>query len=110
MKLKDIQDEWDKDSEIDEIQVDESARQVHKKHAKYMRIMSDEGMNLITVEEKLTKLSATLEGYFRGQIDGRDINRPSFKLKIDTKEQVAKLIAADAEYQTLNYAGNNNKY
>ncbi len=101
MEIKDIQKEWAEDAEIDKILVDESARQIHKKHAKYVTYLSDSGLELIKVETKMDSLSVILEQYYRGQIDGKTINRPAFKLKIETKEQINKLIAADEEYQKL---------
>lgn len=74
MNIEQIQDEWDKDSEIDDNYLGEHATKTAKLHAKYVRI-------LVSVKLKHTKLNSDYNllrknkfRYFRGELSRDDLS------------------------------------
>lgn len=103
MTLEELQKEWEKDSEIDDEMIDMESLKTHKLHSKYLNLLSNEKVAYLKYDAALNKLEDILDRYYGGSLDGKDINRPPFKLKADTKSSREKLIKADDQFQKLNF-------
>lgn len=58
MKLDDILDMWDKDTDIDKSEIGEEARKIPRLHAKYLRMFAHERMNFKVIETEYRYLFA----------------------------------------------------
>ncbi|QIG65688.1 UvsY protein [Ochrobactrum phage vB_OspM_OC] len=101
MKLSEIMDAWDNDSEINEANIAVETLRVPKLHSKYLKIMTLEKLALKKLSSERDVLAEQLLQYFQGAIDGKDIGRPPFQLKITTQARAEKALLADKEYMDL---------
>lgn len=101
MDSQDIIKMWEEDSPIN---IDDIARQsvdIPRLHAKYLKILSSERIILKKLIAKQKILAMTLQDYYEGRLDGRDIKREPFQYHI-TKGQAEKRVEADKEMIGLN--------
>ena len=64
MKLEDILDEWDKDSQLDRTKLDNASLGVAKMHAKYIRILSHERLLLTRYENEYKQLKFDKQEFY----------------------------------------------
>ena len=104
MNLDEIQNEWDKDSEIDDNYLGEHATKSPKLHAKYVRI-------LVQVKLKHTKLSADLNQlrknkfrYYRGELGREELQQlgwDQWQGVKPLKNEMDEFLQGDTELNTL---------
>lgn len=97
MTLDEIIEMWEKDAPIDPSIAGDVSLQIPILHHKYLSLHARERAKLEKMREKKKMLYIKLEGYYNGSIDGRDIGRPPFELRL-TNDGVKKRIEADEEY------------
>jgi hypothetical protein len=56
LKLEEILNSWDQDTEIDRTELGEESRKIAKLHAKYLRIRSTENLRLVQLQGQLKEL------------------------------------------------------
>jgi hypothetical protein len=104
MNLDDIQNEWDKDSEIDDNFLGECATKSPKLHAKYVRI-------LVQVKLKHTKLSSDLNQlrknkfrYYRGELGREELQELGWNQWQGVKplkNEMDEFLQGDTELNTM---------
>jgi hypothetical protein len=102
MTLEELYAEWGKDSPIDQTELGSESVKVHDLKQKYLKLLSMERMRYRALTEKKRILENTLEDYYEGKIDGKEIGREPFPLIVRTNEKLKRLIAADDEMVKLN--------
>lgn len=100
MKLSEIHEEWKKDGAFDDTALDMESERTHVLHGKYLRYMSECRLEYKAALKQKAKIMNTLEEYFRGALDGKEIGRPPFKLTV-TAAKIERLIQADDEFQKV---------
>lgn len=75
MDIKEIEDMWDIDSDIDGVRIDEESRKISKLHSKYLRILTTE-------KSQLNKLNYKIDEYV--------LDKKEFYLGILSKEKLDK--------------------
>lgn len=93
-------DSWENDAPIHDGAIERESLGVSKLHSKYMRIMTGEKTVINNLILDKDVLADKLMRYFLGEIDGKDIGRPPFQLKL-TKSNAEKAMLADDEYLTI---------
>jgi hypothetical protein len=102
MNIKDYQTEWSKDCKIDYARVHEESLNISVLHSKYMNFLSSERLKYRSLTEKKKKLESKLHDYYEGIIDGKDIGREPFQIRLATKTQVDKRVDNDIETVKVN--------
>lgn len=101
MKLEEIQSLWGEDSNINRENLDQESTRIPKLHHKYITILSDERRAFKYLLDKRKQLEMTLQDYYTGKIDGRDIGREPWPVK-EIKEYVTKRVECDKEMVDMN--------
>jgi len=100
MKIEDIVLEWDKDSKIDETELDREATKIPRIHNKYLKIFMGERVQLFKLKAENKRIRKTLLEYYLGEL-GREeleeINREQFYKKL-LKNEVDTYIESDDMY------------
>ena len=102
LKLSEIQELWSVDSKINPNDVGNESLNIPLLHSKYLNIMSKERLIYKALLEKKKQISSTLEDYYDGKIDGRDIGREPCQIKYSTKSQLEKAVESDKEIIQIN--------
>lgn len=104
MKIQDIIDEYDKDSHIDILKLNEESVRIPELHHKYLKIFLEERAKLITMKSKQKRLKYLLSQYFAKTIQddefeelGREIT-PRGKAMKSEAESWAE---SDKEYMAV---------
>lgn len=97
MLLSNYQDIWIEDCKIDEEALDQEALKVIKLHSKYMKLLSNERLRLKSLAEARKKIETKLTDYYSGAIDGKDIGREPFQIKLTTQAGIQARIDKDKE-------------
>ena len=103
MKLKEIQEAWERDSCIDRSELGEESLRIPQLHSKYYNIFSDERMSLRTIERSLNNLKRIKYEYYNGTISQDELESQGWEpnpLKI-LKSDIPMYIDADKEVQEL---------
>jgi len=69
MTLDEIKNEWSKDCEIDDIELDRSSLEVPKLHAKYTDMLTDKLLTLQSLNLKMSTLQKNKWLWYTGKID-----------------------------------------
>lgn len=69
MTLEEIQQHWDKDSEVDRTELGNEATKIPQLHSKYFKMFSTERLKLKQMEGKAKVLHLDLWTYYQGSID-----------------------------------------
>lgn len=101
MKLSEIEDMWAEDSKVDLSTLDANSL-VDPMIFKYHKILSAERIKFRAMGEKKKLLTQTLDDYYNGKIDGRDIGREPWQLNSGTKGSTEKRIEVDKEMIDFN--------
>lgn len=102
MDIKEYREEWQKDSKIDNTKIDLESLKISELHSKYLNFLSAERLRYRKLLEEKAKLEQKLTDYYEGVIDGKDIGREPFQLKLTTNSQITKRVQADKEYIACN--------
>jgi hypothetical protein len=73
MKFEDIMNEWEKDSKIDSVKLDQTSVETAKLHAKYLRLYANAKLKLKDAEFKQKILLKDKWLYYEGKMSKEDI-------------------------------------
>lgn len=100
MKLEQIHAEWNIDSKIDALNLNNEASKGHTLHSKYWQILSSERIKLTILEIELKKLKSDKQWFFMHGFDEYSISK-KWELppqgKIFSKEEAKSLVDIDQE-------------
>lgn len=85
MKLEDIQNNWEKDSNIDRIELGEESLKISQLHSKYFKIFSTERLQLKKWEKDYKLLYKTKYEYYNGVLSQEELKQNGwepFSLKV----------------------------
>jgi len=102
MKLEDIQNLWDADSQIDRSELGDESLRIVKLHAKYFKIYSQERLLLRKMEADLKELYRDKYEWYNGNISQEQLTERGWEpnpLKI-LRTDVAMYIGADEVMRT----------
>ena len=107
LTLTAIQKEWEKDCEIDDIELDKSSLHIPKLHAKYSGLLSNKKLALIKYENELKDIIKDKWLWYTGKMSKEDIEfrkweyDPFDGLTV-LKSDYDKFTGADKDVQDLN--------
>jgi hypothetical protein len=102
MRLEEIQNLWDTDSQIDRTELGDESLRIVKLHAKYFKIFSQERLLLRKMESDLKELYRDKYEWYNGNISQELLKERGWEpnpLKI-LRTDVAMYISADEEMRT----------
>ena len=102
MKLEEIQNLWDNDSQIDRTELGDESLRIVKLHAKYFKIFSQERLLLRKMESDLKELYRDKYEWYNGNISQELLKERGWEpnpLKI-LRTDVAMYISADQDMRT----------
>jgi hypothetical protein len=73
MKLTEVQEEWQKDSKINELDLGKSALKTAELHAKYLNTLSNTKLLLRKAEADYYRLRGNKTKYFRGEMTKQEL-------------------------------------
>jgi hypothetical protein len=100
MKLEEYQKIWAEDAKVSNDEIGEYSRQQPFHHSKYMNYLSNERLLWKKAKRKRIEWEQTLQDYYTGKLDGKDIGRSPWHLT-ETKEAIAKRILSDKKMMTI---------
>jgi hypothetical protein len=68
MKLEELQLEWEADTQVDPLNLDDEALKTQRLHAKYLRLLIDSKMKLAALDVKYRELRQLRFRYYRGEL------------------------------------------
>jgi hypothetical protein len=107
MNLEQLKEEWSKDTQIDDIELDKSSLEVPKLHAKYSSLLSDKLVTLKKLQLELSKITKLKWLWYSGKLSQEEINKlgweddPFDGLKV-MKSDYNYYFNADDDIQNLN--------
>ncbi len=100
MILEDIEKEWANDSIISPLKLDEESLKIPRLHAKYHRILTEEKIRLIKIQEKLQELEYIYEQFYSKTLTLEELqqyNLPAVLDKKYVKPEIPKAVANTKE-------------
>ena len=100
MILEDIEKEWASDSVINPLKLDEESLKIPRLHAKYHRILTEEKIRLIKIQEKLQELEYIYEQFYSKTLTLEELqqyNLPAVLDKKYVKPEIPKAVANTKE-------------
>ena len=100
MILEDIEKEWANDSIISPLKLDEESLKIPRLHAKYHRILTEEKIRLIKIQEKLQELEYIYEQFYSKTLTLEELqqyNLPTVLDKKYVKPEIPKAVANTKE-------------
>ena len=73
MNLEQLKEEWSKDTQIDDIELDKSSLEVPKLHAKYSSLLSDKLVTLKKLQLELSKTTKLKWLWYSGKLSHEEI-------------------------------------
>ena len=73
MRIEEIHEMWQKDGEIDQVNVSNESAQTPKLHNKYYMIYVEEGLRLKKMQADYKKLRLLKEQYYKGELDREEL-------------------------------------
>ena len=107
MNLEQLKQEWEKDTQIDDIELDKSSLEVPKLHAKYSSLLADKLVTLKKLQLELSKITKLKWLWFSGKLSQEEIKSlgwnddPFDGLKV-MKSDYNYYFNADEDIQNLN--------
>ena len=107
MKLDDLKEEWKKDCEIDDIELDKSSLEIPKLHAKYSELLTDSIIQQKNLSYRYNTLLKDKWLWFNGKMDEETIKEKGWEddpfdgLKI-LKNDMQIFFNADPDLQKAN--------
>ena len=97
MKLEDIQELWNKDSEIDYTELGTESIRIPLIHDKYLKIFTDERIRLKGIEFELSKMVRTKTEYYSGKMSQEELDRRGWEQYLGRllKNEMANYIESD---------------
>ena len=107
MNLEQLKQEWEKDTQIDDIELDKSSLEVPKLHAKYSSLLADKLVTLKKLQLELSKITKLKWLWYSGKLSQEEIKSlgwnddPFDGLKV-MKSDYNYYFNADEDIQNLN--------
>ena len=101
MTHEDLLAEWEKDAEIDKINLDDSALHIPKLHHKYLSMLMNTKARKIAFTHQLENLRKDKELYYSGQATSDVYKAKPFDLKLKTRGGIDKHVNTDPEVVKL---------
>ena len=101
MTHEDLLAEWEKDAEIDKINLDDSALHIPKLHHKYLSMLMNTKARKIAFTHQLEDLRKDKELYYSGQATSDVYKAKPFDLKLKTRGGIDKHVNTDPEVVKL---------
>ena len=79
MKLSDLQQEWSKDSEIDDLNLGKESTRVPVLHSKYITYLSNVRLKLRKAESEYYNLRRLKYRYYRGELTQHELNQQGWE-------------------------------
>lgn len=101
MNLKDIQEEWESDSKIDELSLGTESANCSRLHSKYMNFLVQARFNSKKTENKLSQTKGLLTRYYNGLLTKGELealNWPQYQGKRPLKGELIELIEQNENY------------
>lgn len=97
MTLEEYQKIWSEDCKINSEELDIASLSIPVVHSKYLTFLSQERKRIKALEATKDFLESQLKDYYAGAIDGKDINRPPFQLRLTTNSQINERVSKDKD-------------
>jgi len=104
MKLTQIQEEWQKDSKINELELGREAVKVPTLHAKYLNILSNTKLQQRKAESDYNNLRRVKYRYYRGELSRdelEDLGWPQYMGNKPLKNEMDEFLICDEDLNTL---------
>lgn len=85
MKLTEIQEEWKKDSKINELDLGNEAIRTTSLHAKYLTLLSNTKLQLRKAESDYNNLRRVKYRYYRGELSREELERLNWDQYLGSK-------------------------
>lgn len=103
MKLEDIQNAWERDSNIDRSELGEESLRIPQLHSKYFKIFSEERRVLRNMERSLHAFKVLKAEYYNGTISQEDLidqDWQPYALKL-LKSDIPQYVEADKQVRDM---------
>ncbi len=104
MKLSDIQEEWKKDSKINELELGNEAVKTATLHAKYLAILSNMKLQLRKTESNYYSMRRVKYKYYRGELTKEELeklNLPQYLGNKPLKNEMEEFLSCDQDLNLL---------
>lgn len=98
MDLEKLKQEWEIDSDIDDINLDREALRQPKLHCKWVDYLTKSKIRLYKVEKELTEARAKLTEYYNGRMTKEELaalGRSQYLHKTPLKSELERLLDSD---------------
>lgn len=103
MKIEELQDVWEKDSEINESNLGKEAIRVPVLHSKYLRYLSNTRLQLRKYESQYYRLRGQKLRYYRGEMSKEELaqlNWPQYLGPKPLRNEMEEALISDADIIT----------
>ena len=97
MKHDDLLEQWEKDSQIDNVDLSKASRNTPKIHSKYLGILANHKAMRISLNHKDESLRKDLEIYYSGQATADVYKKRPFDLKLKSRAAIDKHVSTDPQ-------------
>ena len=97
-KLKIIQDEWTKDSVIDQQNVDDEVTKIPKLHQKYLDLLTHVKIQVFKKQAEFLQLKGARSRYYNGSMGREDLEKygwVQYQGKLPLKSELERLLEVD---------------
>lgn len=104
MKLNEIQEEWVKDSRIDETNLGSESAKIPKLHAKYLNLLVNAKLSVRKAESEYLRLRRLKYRYYRGELtqaELEELNWTQWQGVKPIKNEMDEFLATDTDLVTL---------
>lgn len=104
MRLTEIQEEWKKDSKINELDLGNESIRTTTLHAKYLTILSNVRLQLRKAESDYNNLRRVKYRYYRGELSHEELSSLKWEQYLGTKplkNEMDEFLLCDEDLNTL---------
>ena len=98
LTLEQLMQEWEKDSQIDEHNLDRESLKQGNLHSKWLNLLSTYKMKALVLQSKINEIKMQLSRYYNGHMtkdELADFGRPQYQHKAPLKSELERLTEAD---------------
>ena len=104
MKITELQDEWQKDSNIDEFRLDTEALKSSQLHAKYMRLLIDSKLKIVKLKQDYDNLRQTKFRWIQGKLTKEELLElgwEQYQFNKPLKSEMDELLKGDTDLVSI---------
>lgn len=104
MTLKQLREEWAKDSKIDQMNLGEESIRTPALHSKYLNVMTEKRLQLRRTKRDRLTLAATKTRYFKGELSKEELQThgwPQYLGKPVLKSDMDRVLQSDPDMMKL---------